>query len=191
MTLLTDKELALVTDAEVLLTKNRIVQKLIAYFSVLANDYKNIIPDGELTGIFSKDAKISRGENYKGLPYVVLDYPRQFGKEDVFAIRTFFWWGNFFSITLQLSGKFFDEYSAIIDKAQQENKLDDWSIGVGQNAWEYYFEEDNYRSLKGKLDFNITSLPFLKIAKKIPLQKWDESELFFKDNFKFLLKIFG
>ena len=31
--------------------------------------------------------KISKGENYKGLPYVMLDYPRCFGKTDIFAIR--------------------------------------------------------------------------------------------------------
>ena len=50
--------------------------------------------------------KISKGENYKDLPYVMLDYPRCFQKEKTIAIRTFFWWGNFFSINLQLSGEY-------------------------------------------------------------------------------------
>ena len=60
--------------------------------------------------------KISKGENYKGLPWLVLDYPRYFNKEDIFAIRTLFWWGNFFSITLHISGKYKMRYEKkIID----------------------------------------------------------------------------
>jgi len=34
--------------------------------------------------------KISKGENYEGLPWVILDFPRYFDKENVFAIRCFF-----------------------------------------------------------------------------------------------------
>ena len=49
--------------------------------------------------------KIFRGENYNGLPYLVLDYPKHFSKDSVFAFRALFWWGNFFSFTLHLQGK--------------------------------------------------------------------------------------
>ena len=62
--------------------------------------------------VLIQSPKISRGENYNGLPYVMLDYPRCFGKEDVFAMRTMFWWGNFFSITWHLKGKYSKEYIA-------------------------------------------------------------------------------
>ena len=54
--------------------------------------------------IVQSTPKIAKGENYLQLPYVLLDYPRCFDKENIFAIRTMFWWGNFFSITLHLSG---------------------------------------------------------------------------------------
>ena len=33
--------------------------------------------------------------------------PAVFSKENIFAIRTMFWWGNFFSISLHVSGKYF------------------------------------------------------------------------------------
>ena len=36
--------------------------------------------------------KYSVGENYRLPPYVVLDYPRQFGKRIRFAFRSMFWW---------------------------------------------------------------------------------------------------
>ena len=56
--------------------------------------------------------KISKGENYRGLPYVMLDYPRLFGREEVLAIRTFFWWGHGFSVTLHLKGGYRERISA-------------------------------------------------------------------------------
>ena len=54
--------------------------------------------------VIQSSPKITRGENYQLLPYVILDYPRCFQKEQVFAIRTMFWWGKGISITLHVSG---------------------------------------------------------------------------------------
>lgn len=48
--------------------------------------------------------KISRGENYEGLPWMMADMPRHFGQEDVLAFRMFFWWGHYFSATWHLKG---------------------------------------------------------------------------------------
>ena len=99
-------ELRLVTDEQVILTKNRIIEKISIFFGLLQSCYRIKSAD-----IFSslgivQQPKISRGENYNGLPYVILDYPRHFTKEDIFAIRTMFLWGNDFSITLHLKGRY-------------------------------------------------------------------------------------
>src|SRR4051794_24734884 len=109
-TSLSKYEQKLVTDAEILIAKNSIIQKVYALFGKLAEDYRAIMLGTDWTVVNDLHPKISRGENYRGLPYVILDFPRNFGKEDVFAIRSFFWWGNFFSITLQLEGSFFNQY---------------------------------------------------------------------------------
>src|SRR5262245_61567301 len=100
-------EQQLVTDANWILTKNGIIEKVYLLFGNLSEHYKQEpllqqLPAEAVTA----SPKIARGENYEGLPYVMLDYPRCFGKEDTLAIRTFFWWGHFFSITLQLKGKY-------------------------------------------------------------------------------------
>ncbi len=58
--------------------------------------------------------KISRGENYRQLPYQVLDFPKLFKKEDIFALRTMFWWGHFFSSTLHLQGKSLEKLRPMI-----------------------------------------------------------------------------
>lgn len=186
---LSNDEMKLVTDPQVLITKNRIIQKVYEIFGALAEDYKKILIGGGLTGATEVAAKISRGENYKGLPYVILDYPRQFGKVDVFAIRSFFWWGNFFSITLQLGGQYQDKYGEAIQKAIDKNLFEDWFIGCADDPWQHHFEGDNYVALQQGKHHRFSDLSHLKIAKKIPLDKWDEADCFFKKNFILLTQV--
>lgn len=181
-------EMKLVTDADLLLTKNEIIEKVYRFFGILADDYKNQLTNHIL--IEKKmDAKISRGENYKGLPYVVLDYPRQFSRVDVFAIRCLFWWGNFFSITLQLAGEYQHIYACPIQKAIDRNLYEGWYISCSEDPWEHHFENSNYAPIEQGIDYDISSRSFLKIAKKFPLEKWEEAANFFKENFSFLIKV--
>ena len=101
-------EMELVQNREWILTKHAIINKVYQLFGELLATYKEISRQQTQSIIdFYKHlgGKISKGENYQGLPYVILDYPASFRKENIFAIRTFFWWGNFFSISLHLSGK--------------------------------------------------------------------------------------
>ncbi|MEJ7682915.1 MAG: hypothetical protein WKG06_34675, partial [Segetibacter sp.] len=77
----------------------------------------------------------------------MLDYPRQFGKTDVFAIRSFFWWGNFFSITLQLAGQYHQRYASAIQNAINNNRFEEWHISCAKDQWEHHFESNNYSPL--------------------------------------------
>lgn len=190
-TSLTAYEMQLVTDPQVLMTKNSIIKKVSEIFGDLAEKYKKEIslkiPDGKTL----ISPKISKGENYKGLPYVILDFPRQFSKTDIFAIRSFFWWGNFFSITLQLAGQYHQRYATTIQNAIDKRFYEEWYIGLLENQWEHHFESNNYSSLSRGTDYNIAELPFLKLAKKIPLNKWDETNTFFIENFRLLAETLG
>lgn len=190
ITSLSDYEMKLVTDSQILLTKNRIIQKVSKLLGSLAEDYKTILHrDCDAIFLNEKEAKIARGENYKGLPYVIMDYPRLFGKVDVFAIRTFFWWGNFFSITLQLSGTYQDAYFSIIEKAVAKNMFQGWFIGCAPGPWEHHFEKENYTPILPEEKAFSSNLSYLKISKKIPLEKWDEVESFLKENFTLIIKV--
>ena len=188
---LTTYEMQLVTDPQVLIIKNSIIQKVYEIFGELAEKYKkeisNKIPDSKTL----INPKISKGENYKGLPYVILDFPRQFNKTDIFAIRSFFWWGNFFSITLQLAGRYHQQYAAVIKNAIDLRFYEEWYIGLLENQWEHHFESNNYSSLSRGINYDIAKLPYLKLAKKIPLNKWDETNTFFIKNFTLLAETLG
>jgi hypothetical protein len=180
-------ELALVTNAEILLTKNRIIEKVYEMFGALSEVYKKEITNYTLPFTIPDNPKISRGENYNGLPYVMLDYPRLFSREETFAIRTFFWWGNFFSLTLQLEGSYQNMFLEALNKAIKESALNDWYVAISDDRWQHQFDEHYYSPLEKVKD--IRSLPFIKLAKKIPLNKWDEGETFLLENFTAIIKI--
>jgi len=187
-TSLTAYEKQLVADPQVLLAKNAIIQKVYDLFGGLSEAYKREFTNHQFSDYINLiNPKISRGENYLGLPYVILDYPRQFSKTDIFAIRSFFWWGNFFSITLHLSGCYQNQYAHVIENAIDKNVFSGWSLGVGQTQWDHHFEPNNYVSLSVNKP-KISELTFIKLAKKIPLTEWDKADTFFIESFLLLMK---
>src|SRR5215469_11174420 len=101
------EEIRLVTDAAWILTKNSVMEKVVHLMAELSGEYREtwVRYKWEMR-IDPGSPKISRGENYKGLPWVMLDYPRIFGKENMLAIRTMFWWGHAFIVTLHLKGRY-------------------------------------------------------------------------------------
>src|SRR5215510_10733018 len=109
---LSPDEEALINRTDWILTKNKILEKVKHLLSELQSS-QTLTLQGISTvphKLIESSPKISKGENYKGLPWLVLDYPRLFNKESFFAIRTLFWWGNFFSTTLHISGNYKDTY---------------------------------------------------------------------------------
>ncbi len=146
--LFSEEELSLVNNTEWLFTKQKLIQKVFDFFGDLKNSYAAELEanDPFPEKISSASGKISRGENYRGLPYVILDYPAKFGKDGVLALRTMFWWGNFFSITLHISGVYKSKMS-LTEKALE--KLQHYGFFIsGGDEWEHHFEEDNYRLIQ-------------------------------------------
>ena len=187
---LSPEEETLVATADWILTKNRVIQKINQLLSHLQTSQQQVLQPCAMfeNEVLTSSPKISKGENYKGLPWLVSDYPRYFNKQDVFAIRTLFWWGNFFSITLHLSGKYKVRYEEKIIDSFDSFKEGDFSVCVNEDQWEHHFETSNYllaHDLSGpRFREIIVKRSFIKLAKKIPLEQWNEVE-------EKLLEIFG
>ena len=187
---LSKDEYDLVNNAQILLTKNEIIGKVYSMFGKLSEQYVEEVKNNLPPDVIKKSPKISRGENYEGLPYVMLDYPRHFLQEDTFAIRTFFWWGNFFSITIQLSGKFYQQLLPKLQGAAERKLLNNWFVGVNENKWLHHFRETNYASIGADdLMKTLHQEDTIKMAKKIPLTEWDDVSIFLEENFKLLISI--
>jgi hypothetical protein len=110
----------------------------------------------------------------------VLDYPRYFDKENIFAVRTMFWWGHFFSCTLQLSGIYKERYMPAIIAAFDQWRSEDFYTSHNSSQWDHHFGEDNYTALHelnvAQFTSHLQSHPFIKMAKKISLDNWDTIE---------------
>ncbi|MEQ1797379.1 MAG: hypothetical protein ABL872_05475 [Lacibacter sp.] len=177
-------EKQLVTDASWILTKNSIIQKVFVLFGELSKAWQMDAVLQQMPSAINKTPpKISKGENYEGLPYVMLDYPRCFSKEDVFAVRTFFWWGNFFSITLHLKGKYKMQFEQVLADAISRGELNNAWINYADEEWAHHFEHTNMNPVQLTDAAALKDKKILKLAYKLDLNDWDSAEDFLKKVF--------
>ena len=187
---LSEKEILLLEDKDFLLTKSKVLDKIYQLLEITRNELKEFAENSGFNfpeGMSLATGKISKGENYKNLPYMVLDYPALFSAENVFAYRTMFWWGNFFSTTLHLEGTSLNRYRRILSDNLVNLLNNKIYLGVGDLPWQYHYGKDNYvRLSKNHRDF-IADCMFLKLSRKIQLKDWQMVPGFATDYFKLLL----
>lgn len=179
---LSKQEYEMMIDPGFILTKNEVMKKMRTYLEELQVyqqaflEKQHPFPDE----VMQVTPKISRGENYLGLPWLVLDNPRYFGQMHICAIRTMFWWGNFFSTTLHLNGKFKDQFQDKIISNYTTLGKTGFSVCVSENEWQHHFEESNYRLISdmrpAEFTEQLAKRNFLKIAVKLPLTRMEESD---------------
>jgi hypothetical protein len=235
---LSSEQMRLVTDPGWILTKNSIMGKVVAMFAELSGEWRakwelaaagsglnrgqELPLSGQTTPLRSEgqatlfslagpaaEPKISKGENYKGLPWVMLDCPRVFGKEDVLAIRTMFWWGHAFSLTLHLKGRWKRLFLPVIAQHLDELAATGFHLGVMEDEWEHGHTAETYRPLEGALlgaeplgqglleekprgsGLELVGDPpqFLKISAKVALESWAEAPELLTAMFETLLRV--
>jgi len=153
---LSAEEMRLVTDPGWILTKNSIIGKVLGLFAGLSEEWRERWEGGPRS-----EPKISRGENYKGLPWVILDYPRVFGKEDIFAIRTMFWWGHAFSMTLHLRGRYKEVFITAIREHAAELAAAGFQVGRSDEEWRH---EHDPAVDQEEIEYSMAQRPFLKLS---------------------------
>jgi hypothetical protein len=185
-------ESELVSNTQWIFTKQNIIKKVQLVLGYLHEHFGQVVQEEKefLPEVLQKPGgKITKGENYKGLPYLILDYPALYSKEDIFAVRTMFWWGNFFSISLHISGKYWRSQN--IHRYLYHLKGKNFFICVNENEWEHHFEPDNYYAIDELSQSQINTLrgkDFFKIAKKIELKDWDSVIIFMEASFKEIIE---
>lgn len=185
--------LVLLSDREFLLGKKRINRQLIRCLGEAETTIKKSIEEEDFEfppNAFTKAGKISKGESYRDLPYFVLDFPRLFTNEHVFAYRTMIRWGYEISCTLHLAGHHKIRFEEKI-KAEKIRLAKDY-ICVHSSPWEHHFEPSNYRLIdelsedEYKKQF---TKPFLKISQAFPLSEVNMLPKHASEVFKFYLNI--
>ena len=187
---LSTQEQQLVNDTGWILTKRSIIDKvylLLGNVSVRMQDLAGAGKDWLPAELINTSPKIYKGENYRMLPYVLLDYPRYFNGPDSFAIRTLFWWGNFFSMTLHVRGRYKIMFEEQIRKNLAVLKQDNYFICVNEDEWEHHYADDNYVAAaevgEEKMAQIIGSSSFFKLSLQFSLLKWDEMPVLLENSF--------
>lgn len=190
---LSPTELELACNAEFILTKNTIIKKTVGLFEGLQ---KLLLVETHKTGMhpgLSVAPKISRGENYLGLPYIILDYPRISQQNNLCFIRSMFWWGNFFSSTLQVAGLYKEQCSERIISSYDLLASQNYFVGINEDPWNHTFEKNNYRQInlltQKEFEIILQKQGHIKIASKISLNEWDVAAKKMYRNWNFLLEL--
>ncbi len=193
---LNKEELLCITDKEFLLTKASATKKIQNILGETEKELVRLIRDKDAAyppGTFLKTGKISKGENYLGLPYLMLDYPRLFSDENTFAFRTMFWWGNFFSCTLQLSGEFLEANRTTIETRIESLTQLGVYVGINDDPWKYHLDEDNYQlldviNLKGIKNI-IREKKTLKVTRMLPLDEYSKLPEFASNTYQMFSRL--
>jgi hypothetical protein len=192
-----EEELQLASDATLILTKSRIMKKVVRQFSALAESFQSVIKENKdalPVALTRTEPRISRGEQYHELPWVMLDYPRIFGREEIFAIRTMFWWGHDYSMTLHLRGDVLARYRPVLESALMNGKLDGFLLSGAEDEWMHHRDEDSHFETKQidikRLQSLLFDRPFLKIRRGFPIADWPETEINLRLAFQTLVQVF-
>jgi hypothetical protein len=187
---LSEQELRFLADRDFLTAKHRIVQQLRRQLEEAQQLLKQHQQElGLPAALWAVPPKISRGENYELLPYLVLDYPRVFQPEDIFAYRSMIWWGHEISCSLQLGGAYWQHYKASILQQLEKDTSLEWWLCVHTSPWEYHFRPDNYRPLSELLQQEesldaFARKPFFKISRRLPLERYADLPAFCLESLK-------
>lgn len=178
--ILSEEEKITIGNTAFFSVKREIISKIITLFGEIGNNktlnetWRKILVDYDQKTF---TPKISKGENYLGLPYLILDFPKKLEDENQFAVRNFFWWGNYFSTFFILSGK---ELEMHLPKILSNYKIlndKNFYISTNTDRWIHSVDNDYYKELKNltisEFEDIISKTGYLKIASILPLYNYE------------------
>ncbi|MBK6610129.1 MAG: hypothetical protein IPI59_03475 [Sphingobacteriales bacterium] len=172
-------EQAILRDTEFLLTKQLVLQKAVLLMGQVAAQLQEtgypatfLFPDG----CDFRKGKISRGEHYEGLPYVVLDLPRLFNRQHIFVFRTMLLWGNSFVFTLHVSGQYAQQYAPSIVQNWQQLQQMGLHVNTTNNQWQHLLNRNYYQAIEQTAPDAFLKTAknngFFKLCCAMPLAQW-------------------
>lgn len=164
---LTKHELDFASDTIYPETKQSVITKLQELFDTCAQTFLQNTVYKHYTS--SRQYKITKGEQYKQLPFVVLDYPQITGGEVVFVLRTMFWWGHYISCNMIIQTNLLHEKQDL----RAIRNLSKTLVLTGENLWEQDLDSKYYMEIQKLTDEELEewmhSRTFLKLSHKVPL----------------------
>jgi hypothetical protein len=188
--ILSREEYELLGNRDVILTKNALMEQLSKWLAGMADLYRDHVSAQQYQwpAAFMTSPKIAKGEQHEGFPWLMLDYPRLFTQQDTCAIRSFCWWGHYASIGLHLSGWSLQKYLPAVQVFVQElyeQGETGWYLSKGSDPWGQQLDGPDFIPLQVfESGYWQEERAFIRVIKKIPLDKWDQWTYLFDLSFK-------
>ncbi len=192
---LSEKELTIIQDADFFRVKQQIIQKTLIELNNLRDEVKKTAAFQNFDFPEEMDieyGKISKGENYNSLPWIVLDFPRRFNKNGVFAFRSMFLWGKGFFFTLHLSGQYLENYKTLILSKVPELKSHQVYFYTDSDEWQHEVILPFYQQLNqitpDKIQSSLQNQTYCKLARRLELSNIQNLTAFGLETFELFFK---
>lgn len=189
-----EKEVQFFSDKEFIDEKREIQRKMSLLLSQCEKELR--ISVDAIPSIWQATGKISKGENHKGYPYAVLDYPRRIDGQDIIIFRTMWWWGHAFICSMVLTGEWLKKYRKNFIAYLHFLYENQFFISTGASPWDNDQGEGALEPIdslsREALISIIDKKPFLRISSFLPLESWQVSPEFSRktfDKFQFVFDI--
>ena len=170
-----NEDIEIFSDKDFLLKKKVLTDEVISLFKVISEEIKQeLIKSPNLLWSSQFAGKISKGQYYKDLPYIVSDYPRRIDKNGICLFRIIFLWGREFSCNFLITG---DAFRSLIKKI--ENNLDlvdqnEYSYSIEGSPWEHSILEADLNKLNHlKNNQKINTADFIKISRALTINRYE------------------
>lgn len=164
-----DDEIALLSNPRLFEQKLRATEKLKDLMEQIRTVLLEDIRPHDLLAPSTTDflkGQIAKGENYEGYPYVMLDFPKQFGKESIFTFRTLFWYGHSLIFSMIVAGTYLQTYRRNFEHHYDGLCEANLYIGV-DDVWDWRERAAVLLTQENKRQILKLDLPFLKVMKRL------------------------
>lgn len=102
-----------------------------------------------LAGMTFVQARVSQGDNYRGYPWMVLDYPARYSKEVIIAQRFFVLWGHALYFSWHLRGPLAVEIRKNFEKRWDYFGRLNYYLFRGTDEWEQRLDSEQFARVRG------------------------------------------
>jgi hypothetical protein len=178
MSRFTPEEMRMICDTDFFPAKAEIIRKFHQDFMELRDqlraECKKSLPAAAPAGTDFETGQMVKGERFHDFPYVYLDFPKFFSKDEMFTFRSFFWWGHSLFFCWFLSGPRLAQYRKNLLTCHETFSHEDIFLSTADTPWEWGLEEPHAVFLdrigKKRLQDILTGQSFLKLGRSIRLK---------------------
>ena len=174
--MLTDDEIALVSDAQFFRKKAVISAKVKSQLEATHQALKEELAGMSFVapqGFNPESWQLVKGEHLEAFPYQYLDFPKCFDGRNKFTLRTLFWWGHHVVWALLLEGNEIKRYKKHFVDRFHQLAGNDLELSLAPTLWEWKRGEGYTLPIthdrKARLAAVLAERSFLKVLRCVPL----------------------